>query len=68
MREASSLKMRYSVRDRREMHRISRLQTDETVFLGTKKMSRRYQKMWERWLESKGCDIAIVFEEQPMSS
>ncbi|KAF8867950.1 hypothetical protein CPB85DRAFT_1368167 [Mucidula mucida] len=39
-----------------------------TVFLGTKKMSRRYRKMWDRWLDSKGCDIAIVFEEQPMPS
>lgn len=50
----------YSNRDQREMHRISRLLTDEEVF-EKKTWTPRYRDMWEHWLDVKGPDAAIVF-------
>ena len=50
-----------SSRDRQEILRISRMESDENVFQG-RKWSPRYTKMWEAWQASKGPDLTIVFE------
>ncbi|KAI8984900.1 hypothetical protein BD414DRAFT_418021 [Trametes punicea] len=52
----------YSSRDRREIYRISRLLTDDDVFSGKGQWTMRYAAMWKRWLNTKGPDLAIVFE------
>ena len=53
----------FSSRDRREILRISRLATDKDVFGGVLIWTPRYARLWKRWLQSKGPDVAIVFEE-----
>jgi hypothetical protein len=53
----------YSNRDLQEMYRISRLLSDEEVFRGAAKHTNRYKDMWTRWLDTKGPDVAIVFDE-----
>lgn len=60
-KQAESLIKSYSSRDRREIHRISRLLTDEDVFIGTVPWTSAYRDMWRHWLDTKGPDIAIVF-------
>ncbi|OSD01690.1 hypothetical protein PYCCODRAFT_1435985 [Trametes coccinea BRFM310] len=52
----------YSSRDRREIHRISRLATDEEVFVAKKPWTMRYAMLWKEWLDTKGPDLPIVFE------
>lgn len=61
IREAPEQIRYYSSRDRREMHRISRLLPDSKVF-GREGGHTGYSEMWRTWLDSKGVDIAIVFE------
>ena len=53
----------YSNRDLQKMYRISRLMSDEEVFHGTVRRTARYKHMWKRWLDTKGPDIAIIFED-----
>ncbi|KAI0759731.1 hypothetical protein BD413DRAFT_650737 [Trametes elegans] len=63
LREAPRQIARYSSRDRREIHRISRLARDEDVFGASgAQWTMRYAQMWRRWLDTKGPDVAIVFE------
>ena len=53
----------YSSRDRREILRISRLLSDEEVRNRRRTpWTPRYAKMWKDWLDTKGPDVAIVFE------
>ncbi|KAK0205858.1 hypothetical protein DFS33DRAFT_1224636, partial [Desarmillaria ectypa] len=59
--QARMLKKYFSSLDRREMHRISRLLSDEAVFGANKHWASEYRVMWKLWIESKGTDIAIVF-------
>ncbi|GJE83933.1 hypothetical protein PsYK624_000060 [Phanerochaete sordida] len=58
--EAVTALKSYSSRDRREMRRIARLQSDHAVFhrIDT---SARYGALWRTWLASKGPDAAVVF-------
>ena len=49
-----------SSRDRREMKRIARLQSDAAIFHRAD-TSPRYAALWRRWLATKGPDTAIVF-------
>lgn len=67
LRQAQMLMKNYSNRDLQEMYRISRLLSDEEVFRGAAKHTKRYKSMWTRWLNSKGPDVAIVFEK-PVST
>lgn len=63
LKEAAKQMWHFSSRDRREIHRISRLASDEEVFSGgARRWTPRYATMWKRWLETKGPDIAVVFE------
>ncbi|KAL1938652.1 hypothetical protein VTO73DRAFT_11467 [Trametes versicolor] len=63
LKEAAKQLQYFSSRDRREIHRISRLVSDEEVFSGgARRWTPRYATMWKRWLETKGPDIAVVFE------
>ncbi|KAK0455693.1 uncharacterized protein EV420DRAFT_1644473 [Desarmillaria tabescens] len=59
--QARTLKKYFSSLDRREMHRISRLLSDEEVFGTYKRWSSEYRTMWKLWIERKGTDLAIVF-------
>ncbi|KAI0676649.1 hypothetical protein C8Q78DRAFT_998771 [Trametes maxima] len=52
----------YSSRDRREIYRISRLLSDDGVFRRKTPWTTRYAVMWKKWLDTKGPDVAIVFE------
>ncbi|KAI0352799.1 hypothetical protein OH77DRAFT_1497802 [Trametes cingulata] len=62
LQEAAKQIRYYSTRDRREIYRISRLLTDEAVFCRKWRWTMRYAAMWKQWLDSKGPDVAIVFE------
>lgn len=63
LKEAAKQIQYFSSRDRREIHRISRLVSDEEVFGdGARRWTPRYATMWKRWLETKGPDVAVVFE------
>ncbi|KAK0231560.1 hypothetical protein IW262DRAFT_1235588, partial [Armillaria fumosa] len=59
--QAQRLKTRFSSLDRREMHRISRMLSDEVVFGTRRRWSSEYRTMWKLWKEKKGADVAIVF-------
>lgn len=52
----------YSSRDRREILRISRLQSDDQVFRRKTPWTPRFAKVWTEWLNRKGPDVAVVFE------
>ncbi|KAI0751745.1 hypothetical protein C8Q80DRAFT_1071808, partial [Daedaleopsis nitida] len=54
----------YSSRDRREILRISRMLGDREVFQnrGKTAWTPRYAKIWKDWLDTKGPDVAVVFE------
>lgn len=41
---------------------MTRLLTDEEVFMRTVPWTPKYRDMWKRWLDTKGADMAIVFE------
>jgi len=60
-RQAECLIKNYGSRDRQQMHRMSRLLTDEEVFTGTVPWTPLYRNMWRNWLDTKGPDIVIVF-------
>lgn len=62
LREAEKLKENYSARDRREMRRIARMQTDGEVFARKGPWTPVYRDIWRRYLETKGPDIVISFE------
>ncbi|KAA1479066.1 hypothetical protein DENSPDRAFT_886400 [Dentipellis sp. KUC8613] len=51
-----------SSRDRREISRIARMLPDEAVFRDSFVGTPMYRDIWTRWLDTKGPDIAIVFE------
>ncbi|KAG7096276.1 hypothetical protein E1B28_003724 [Marasmius oreades] len=61
--QASKLRYFYSNRDRREMRRITRLLPNRVVFDPRWKWTTEYRDMWMRWLEGKGHDICIVFQD-----
>jgi len=65
---AQKLMKNYSNRDLQEMYRISRLLSDEEVCRGAARRTKRYKDMWIRWLDTKGPDVAIVFDEPVRSS
>ncbi|KAJ7066473.1 hypothetical protein C8F01DRAFT_1123402 [Mycena amicta] len=61
--EASRMRERFSVQDRQEIHRISRMLPDEMVFgAKAKKWSRKYRDMWRKWLASTDSEVSIFFE------
>ncbi|EGO04217.1 hypothetical protein SERLA73DRAFT_67928 [Serpula lacrymans var. lacrymans S7.3] len=60
--EAPELMKRFSHRDLQEIQRISHLQADSDVFQRRLPWTPRYRTVWNNWLDSKGPDIAIVFE------
>ncbi|KAK0448135.1 hypothetical protein EV421DRAFT_1706128 [Armillaria borealis] len=62
--QAQRLKTRFSSLDRREMHRISRMLSDEIVFGTHRHWSSEYRTMWKLWKKKKGADMAIVFVNQ----
>jgi len=62
LRQAEELVKYHSSRDRREMHRIARMLTDEEVFGQTVPWNPRYRETWRRWLDTKGRDTTIVFD------
>ncbi|KAI0052685.1 hypothetical protein FA95DRAFT_1553344 [Auriscalpium vulgare] len=64
MRDAAKAVKYLSMRDRREIHRISRLLRDEDVSRTSFEQLRTstYSTMWTRYLDCKGPDLAIVFE------
>ncbi|KAH9843522.1 uncharacterized protein C8Q71DRAFT_2398 [Rhodofomes roseus] len=62
LKEAAKLMKNYSSRDRREMRRITRMLTDEEVFLHKIPWTPAYRKIWRRWLQTKGPDMVIAFE------
>ncbi|TBU37999.1 hypothetical protein BD309DRAFT_994742 [Dichomitus squalens] len=61
IREAPEQIKYYSSRDRREIHRISRLLPDSRAFRRELR-DKAYAKMWKNWLDTKGPDVAVVFE------
>ncbi|ESK83245.1 hypothetical protein Moror_15089 [Moniliophthora roreri MCA 2997] len=61
--QASKLKKNFSNRDRREIHRISRMLPNEVVFNSKRGWTPKYKDMWKTWLERKGPDLCIIFEE-----
>lgn len=63
LRQAEGLMKNYSNRDLQEIYRISRLLSDEDVFRGKGLHTTRYRDMWTSWLDTKGPDIAIVFDK-----
>lgn len=65
--QAENLVKNYSSRDRHEMHRISRMQTDAEVFMRTVPWNPRFRAMWRDWLHTKGTDIVIVFGSPQVS-
>ncbi|KAI0643585.1 hypothetical protein C8Q79DRAFT_143059 [Trametes meyenii] len=62
LKEAAQQIRYYSSRDRREIHRMSRLLSDEEAFWRKIPWTTRYAVMWKKWLNTKGPDVAIVFE------
>ncbi|KAG7441623.1 uncharacterized protein BT62DRAFT_974516 [Guyanagaster necrorhizus] len=62
--QARMLKKYFSSLDRREMHRISQLLSDDVVFGTHKCWGSKYRTLWNSWLEKKGADIAIVFAKK----
>ncbi|PBK72171.1 hypothetical protein ARMSODRAFT_953862 [Armillaria solidipes] len=62
--QAHRLKTCFSSLDRREMHRISRMLSDEVVFGTHRRWSSEYRTMWRLWMKKKGADMAIVFVNQ----
>ncbi|KAK0490275.1 hypothetical protein IW261DRAFT_1431207 [Armillaria novae-zelandiae] len=62
--QAQRLKTRFSSLDRREMHRISRILSDEVVFGTHRRWGSEYRTMWKLWIERKGTDMTIVFVNQ----
>ncbi|KAI0915456.1 hypothetical protein AcV5_003670 [Taiwanofungus camphoratus] len=62
LKQARKLVKNYSVRDQQEIYRMTRLLTDEEVFMRTVPWTPKYRDMWRRWLDTKGADMAIVFE------
>lgn len=62
LKQAEKLMKNYSGRDRKEMRRITRMLTDEEVFLHKIPWTPVYRNIWRRWLETKEPDIVISFE------
>ncbi|KAK0492779.1 hypothetical protein EDD18DRAFT_1182663 [Armillaria luteobubalina] len=62
--QAQRLKTHFSSLDRREMHRMSRMLSDEVVFGTHRRWSSDYKAMWMLWMEKKSADVAIVFVNQ----
>ncbi|KAK7024446.1 hypothetical protein VNI00_016297 [Paramarasmius palmivorus] len=62
--QATKLKENFSGCDRREMHRISRMLPSEVVYSPNWRWTPRYQNMWKAWLEQKGAEFLVVFEEE----
>ncbi|KAI0637596.1 hypothetical protein C8Q77DRAFT_1086790 [Trametes polyzona] len=63
LKEAVEQVRHYSSRDRREIYRISRQLSDEEVFCKGARWTMRFALMWKRWLDAKGPDVAIVFQQ-----
>lgn len=61
LHQAEALVKYYSTRDRKEMKRIARLESDRDVFEGSKAWTPFYHDRWREWLQTKGPDTAIVF-------
>jgi len=65
LREAEHLIKTYSSRDRSQIFRISRLLSDYDVMVPAFTPSPRYKysALWKQWIETKGPDVAIVFQQ-----
>ncbi|TFY81586.1 hypothetical protein EWM64_g2427 [Hericium alpestre] len=62
IRQAAREIKNYNSRDRKEIYRIARMLPDVVVFRDTFVWTPTYRDIWTRWLDTKGPDIAIVFE------
>ncbi|KAJ7740584.1 hypothetical protein B0H16DRAFT_1324335 [Mycena metata] len=61
--QASKLREGFSPEDRQEIHRISRMCSDERVF-GTKaKWEPKYMEIWRKWLMRDDRKLEVVFSE-----
>lgn len=70
--QASKLIKRFSNRDLHEISRMSRSVTDhdkEYLFSAERvegevhRQARKHKRRWQRWLERKGPDLVIIFED-----
>ncbi|KAJ8076177.1 hypothetical protein PM082_022162 [Marasmius tenuissimus] len=61
---AAKLKKHHSSRDRREIRRISRLLPNEAVFSPQWTWTPVYRVLWQQWLQRKGPDTCVVFEDE----
>ncbi|KAJ7165644.1 hypothetical protein C8R43DRAFT_878323 [Mycena crocata] len=62
--QASRLRERFSLEDRREIHRISRMIPDEKVFGGReRKWTPKYRDIWRKWLERDSREVNVVFAQ-----
>lgn len=52
----------YSNRDLQQIYRISRMLSNEAVFLRPRRWTPKYRDIWRRWINTKGPDVTIVFE------
>ncbi|KAJ6544320.1 hypothetical protein B0H19DRAFT_1034714 [Mycena capillaripes] len=57
--EASRMRESFSPDDRREIHRISRMLPDKSVFGRTAKWRPKYRDIWRKWLANREMDVVF---------